>query len=191
LMVSGFTVWFDPEGGKNRAFGVRFPLGMQGQQPPIAFGARANPEEAEKLIQQQRELEIMRPGKEERQRMLLMQAQGIKAKLGNDQGFLVYELSVPLRESSDHPYAIGIDENRTIGIGFEASELNLDKMREQFGGTGRMGGPPGGSGSMPPGGGGPSGGRPPGVGPPGGKGIEPLKLWTRVELARGNTSAAK
>jgi hypothetical protein len=196
MMASGFTVWFDPEGGKNRAFGIHFPLGMQGQQPPTALGGRSSPEEAQKLIEQsQRELEIIGPEKEARERMPLMLAQGIKAKLGNDEGFLVYELSVPLRKSADHPYAIGINGRQAVGIGFETTELNPEMMKEQFGGMGGggrgRGGPPTGGGGRPAGGGRPPGGGPPGMGPPGGERPEPLELWTRVQLAPGNTPAAK
>jgi len=192
MMALGFTVWFDPEGETNRVFGIHYPLGMEGQQPPSALEGRGDPEEAQKLMEgSQRELEIIGPGEKEHERMLLMQAQGIKVKLGNHQGFLVYELSVPLRRSVDHPYAIGVDTNRTVGIGFETTEPNFDKMKGQFGGAGGggMGGPPRGSGGMPPGGGGPPG--PPGMGPPGGEQARPLKLWTQVHLALGNTSTAK
>jgi hypothetical protein len=196
MMASGFTVWFDPEGGKNRAFGIHFPLGMQGQQPPTALEGRTNPEEAQKLIEQsQRELEIIGPGKEERERIHLMQAHGINAKLGTNQEFLVYELKVPLRGSADHPYAIGMKDGQAVGIGFETAELNREMMKEQFGGMGRggggRGGPPTGGGEMPPGGGGPPSGGPPGMGSPGGGRPESLKLWTRVQLAPGNTSTAK
>jgi hypothetical protein len=213
MMATGFTVWFDPEGGKDKTFGIHFPLGMQGQQPPTAPGGRGNPsgnpEEVQKLLEQtQRELEIMGPDKKDRERMVLMQAQGIAVKIGSVQGFLVYELKVPLRKSADHPYAIGISDNGTIGVGFETTELDLKKMREQMGGMGGpsggsggmppegggMGGPPRGGGGMPPGGGGmggPPGGGRPGMGSPGGEHPQGLKLWTRVQLAPGNTSTAK
>ena len=28
IMRAGFTLWFDPNGGKDKTFGIRFPLGM-------------------------------------------------------------------------------------------------------------------------------------------------------------------
>ncbi|OGX24584.1 MAG: hypothetical protein A2Y03_10200 [Omnitrophica WOR_2 bacterium GWF2_38_59] len=31
LMRSGFTVWFDPDGGKKKVLGIHFPAGMKGQ----------------------------------------------------------------------------------------------------------------------------------------------------------------
>jgi hypothetical protein len=200
MMALGFTVWFDPEGGKDKVFGIHFPLGMEGPRPATALEGRDNAEEFQKITEQsQRELEIMGPGKKDRQRMLLMQVQGINVQIGSVQGFLVYELKVPLRKSADHPYAIGIDSVQAIGVGFETTELNLERMKEQLGGMpegGGNGGPPMGGGGMPPGGGGrPGGGGPPGggpgMGPPGGERSASLKLWTRVQLAPSNTSAAK
>lgn len=29
LMESGFVAWFDPDGGKNQSFGIRFPIGLK------------------------------------------------------------------------------------------------------------------------------------------------------------------
>jgi hypothetical protein len=204
MMASGFTVWFDPEGGKNKAFGIHFPLGTRGQPPPTGIEGGDNRQDPQRLMEQtQRELEILGPGKEDRERIPLMQVQGINVKIGNDQGFLVYELRVPLRKSADHPYAIGIGNNKAIGIGFETTEPNLEKMKEQMGGSpggggmppggGGIGGPPGGGG-MPPGGGGmggPPGGGRPGMGPLGGEQAQSLKLWTRVVLATDISSTAK
>ena len=28
FMARGFTIWFDPDGGKNKELGIKFPLGM-------------------------------------------------------------------------------------------------------------------------------------------------------------------
>ncbi len=30
VMAQGFTIWFDPTGGKEKTFGIKFPIGMQG-----------------------------------------------------------------------------------------------------------------------------------------------------------------
>jgi len=38
LMRSGFNVWFDPEGGSDKVFGIHFPLGMQGGGMSIEAG---------------------------------------------------------------------------------------------------------------------------------------------------------
>jgi len=122
-----------------------------------------------------------------------MVAQGITAKLGNRQGVLVYELRVPLRKSASNPYAIDMGEGQFLGIGFETTGFSPEMMKDrpggmEGGGSGR-GGPPQGGGGMPPGGGGSPRGGPPGMqrgGQP-----EPLKLWTRVQLALSIASGAK
>jgi hypothetical protein len=38
---SGFTVWFDREGGKKKNFGIKFPLGMQGEPMPMMDRSKA------------------------------------------------------------------------------------------------------------------------------------------------------
>jgi hypothetical protein len=195
VLASGLTVWFDAGGGQNKSFGFRFPLGVQGNQLPAGVERSDEPEDARQLIQQsQSELEVIGPGKDDRERLPSMVAQGITAKLGNRQGVLVYELRVPLRKSARNPYAIDVGEAQFLGIGFETSGLNPEMMKDRPGGTGGggmgRGGPPPGGGGMPPGGGGmPPGGGPPGMqrgGPP-----EPLKLWTRVQLALSIASGPK
>ena len=32
IMRQGLIVWLDPEGGKNKTFGIKFPLGRQGEE---------------------------------------------------------------------------------------------------------------------------------------------------------------
>jgi len=34
VMRQGFTLWFDPEGGKKKTFGIKYPLGMQASDLP-------------------------------------------------------------------------------------------------------------------------------------------------------------
>ena len=195
VLASGLTVWFDAAGGQKKAFGVRFPLGMQGNQPPAGIERRTEPEDDRQLIKQlQSELEVIGPGKDDRERMPSMVAQGITAKLGNRQGVLVYELRVPLRKSASNPYAIDMGEGQFLGIGFETTGLNPETLKDRPGGMGGggsgRGGPPQAGGGMPPGGGGPPRGGPPGM-QGGGRQPEPLKLWTRVQLALSIASGAK
>ena len=194
VLTSGLTVWFDARGGQNKAFGFRFPLRMQGNQPQAGNEPRDDPEEARQLIQQsQSELEVIGPGKDDRERMPSMVAQGINARLGSRRGVLVYELRVPLRKSASNPYAIDIGGGQFLGIGFETTGFNPEMMKDRPGGMGGgglgRGGPPQAGGGMPP-----DGGGRPGDGPPGmqrGGQPEPLKLWTRVQLALSIASAAK
>ena len=52
LTTHGFTVWFDPEGGKKKRFGIHFPLGIQyGDLPLFKRDREISPEEQKKAIQ--------------------------------------------------------------------------------------------------------------------------------------------
>jgi len=41
LMESGFVAWFDPDGGKKKAIGIRFPLGMKAMGMSLIEGERS------------------------------------------------------------------------------------------------------------------------------------------------------
>lgn len=182
IIRQGLTVWFDKKGGKEKSFGVRFPLGIARMGIPFApRDAKADPESdgvEERLKASLSELEILGPGKNERQRMMLSEAKGIQLGMSDRTGKLVYELKVPLAEAPERPYAIGTRPGEIIGIGVETYEID----RKNFGKTARpirIGGRP----AEPPGGRtGPRGG----FGErPGTKGkLEPIKLWAKIRLAK-------
>lgn len=35
MMGQGFIIWFDPEGGKKKVFGIQYPLGLQEMGVPV------------------------------------------------------------------------------------------------------------------------------------------------------------
>jgi hypothetical protein len=181
---SGFTVWFDAEGGKNKNFGIRFPLGMQGGPMPMMDRSKLKEPEMprEFLDASLKEIEIVGPGKGQLNRAPDFENQGIQVKIVETHGRFVYELKVPLVTTSDHPYAIRAQEGKPVGIGFETGEPDRPKMMERPGGGGFPGGSPGGGrpggGGMPPGGG--RGPRP--------EMPEPIKLWLKVSLASESSS---
>jgi len=169
----GFTVWIDPQGGKARSFGIRFPLGapMQGRRPMDG----SNPEELRRMLEQSgRELEIVGATAEDRQRMSVLDARGVQVRIGRSQESLVYELKVALRKTNEHPFAVGLEGSNNVGIGFETAELGRDVMRERAVSSRPTGGRGGGRG----------GSRPT---PPADIGRadmpEQLKLWTVVLIA--------
>jgi hypothetical protein len=147
----GFTIWFDPDGGKEKAFGIKFPIGMQGEREQMDFMRTQEGElDREKMRQTFEEsladLEILGPGGA-KQRISVKEAKGLEIKVRNETGLLVYELKVPLRSDEEHPYAIGSNAGNTIGVGLEIPEVDMDEMRSAM--QGQMGG----QGGMPPGGG--------------------------------------
>ncbi len=187
IAFMGLTVWFDPEGKGNKVFGIRFPLGREGFGPrnvdaqnPESYGERRP-----RLDVVQQELEIIGPGKYDRLRMTVPEAKGISLKLGRSQGFLIYELKVPVSRKKDTPFAIGLEKNKIISVGFENNEMARAQSPD---GNRGGGGFPGGGGGRGGGGRGGSGGRFPGGGGfGGGSQGNPLKVWTKVQLSSGDT----
>jgi hypothetical protein len=108
--------------------------------------------------------------------------QGLEIALGYTEGRIVYELKLPLEKTEERPYALGVNWDKKVSVGFVTPEVDMEGMRDAM--DDAMGsGPPGGGGRD--GGGMGGGGRPPG-GMSGGRGPESVELWCRVELAARN-----
>jgi hypothetical protein len=219
MLHRGFTVWFDPDGGDDKALGVEFPLA--GRQPGAGMGipgmempgmemlgpgkmpegetpdrAGKEPDLAEmdkrigEAIAAMDEFVIYGPGKGDVHPRVMGEGKGVDVRVGVTGGAFVYELKVPLARTSEHPYGIGVEPGRSIGVGFVTPEMDKTAMkggmRMEGGGGGMGGGPPsGGFGGGPPGGGGRSGG-PMGGGMPGMQ--EPLDAWIKVTLATADAA---
>jgi hypothetical protein len=186
VMRQGLTLWFDPDGGKKKTFGIKYPLGRQAGDRSMRPGFPARREEGERGQEQFRErfkeamteLEILGPEKDESKRMSVEEAKGIKIIVRPLSGMLVYELKVPLLRSEEYPYAVGAKAGDTIGIGFLSPKLKTGPQRWRPGG-GWPGGGRGGLGGMPGGRGMPGGGRMSGM-------SRTIKVWAIVQLAAGN-----
>jgi hypothetical protein len=151
VVGQGFTLWFDPAGGKKKTFGIRFPIGMRGMRAQMdPMRTQEGELDREKMRQAFEEsladLEIFGPGGVKRQ-LPVEEAKGLEIKVRNETGLFVYELKVPLRANEEHPFAIGANAGTAIGVGLEVPEIDKDEMRNAM--QGRMGGqggiPPGGS----------------------------------------------
>lgn len=198
ILRQGLIVWFDPSGGDKKHFGVKFPVGLLpeqaagrgrggfrrapgGERPPDDPGSAdpAKPDQPEPTNR----LEVYGPQKDDVHSFVTDMAPGIAVKIGQVEGYLVYELKVPLARSADTPYAIEAKSGALIGFGLETPKIERP-ARE---GGGRMGGFGGGGGGM--GGRGGRGGG--GGGRRGGGGgdrdqpeqAKPLKGWATVQLA--------
>ncbi|MBN1223551.1 MAG: hypothetical protein JXB23_09895 [Candidatus Aminicenantes bacterium] len=201
VIRQGFTLWFDSAGGKEKRFGIKFPLGMQAmrrermpmdqeKRPEWKEGERPDPQQMREAFEQGlKELEIVGPGKDELRRISVDEAKGLTVKVRNETGLLVYELRIPLRSADPDTFAIGTSAGALIGVGMEVPKMDMNKMKDMMGGRGRM---PGG---MPPEGGRPGGmtpgGRPGGMGGRGGTGMrggmpnipDGLKIWAKLQLS--------
>lgn len=209
----GFTVWFDPQGGSARTFGVKYPVGMPGMPPPdmaeqedmlLPPGGMERPERGVAGRGAQTEMELLGPTDEDRMIVSLLQEKQIQAKVSDASGGLTYELRVPLQHDAKHPNGIGVIPGKDLGLALETRTME-NMMGRPGGGQrgGREGGrggmmpsggdnQEGGGGMMPPGGDGqgPGGGR--GRGPGGGmrgdrsgsSGSSPIDITLKVVLSK-------
>lgn len=190
IMFRGMTVWFDPNGGEKKTYGVRFPIGMgRGQMPE-----RPDEEETDQRgnrfdamnRQSLSDFEFIGPTEKDLQMVSRLQGQGVEMHLTSTPERFVYELKVPLAYSSAHPYAVESHPGAPIGVGFETNTFQRPAGAEGGGegrgegggrggrtGAGRVGG---GRGGRMPGGAGPGGNR------PGATNIT-FNFWTLVQLA--------
>jgi hypothetical protein len=185
VVGQGFTLWFDPAGGKERTFGIKFPIGMRGKRDQMdSMFTQEGALDREKMRQAFEEslvdLEILGPGGT-KQQIPVEEAKGLEIKVRNETGLFVYELKVPLRSDEAHPYAVGANAGAAIGVGLEIPETDMDEIRKAM--RERMGG----QGGMPPGGGGGRGSMGGGRGRRGG-GQRPkmpngLDIWASLQLA--------
>jgi len=191
----GLILWFDPEGGKKKVFGLQFPLGMHELGRSMMTMRNKNRDDysdsqIEAFKESLEELIIFTAGDEESKRMRISESGGIETKIANSSETLIYEAKVPIIKGSKYPFAIGTQAGRRIGIGLEIPEIDKEQMRKEM--KGRSGGMGGGIGRGGRGGGGFGGGGG-GGGMRGGrmKGGRPahqeaLKIWIKVQLASLN-----
>ncbi|MBI5475977.1 MAG: hypothetical protein HY964_04495 [Ignavibacteriales bacterium] len=182
IAMMGLTVWFDRNGGEEKQFGVRYPVGMEMREMQMErrkFGQNEEhnldnmPQFPEKFSD---DIEIFGPMENEHQLMRIFETGGIEVALRFQSGLLVYEMKIPLQDKGPKPYVIGAAAGSVIGVGIETNKRDMPEGRGE---RPMMGGGPGGGGM-----GGRRGegrGNEPRSGTEGMK--EPLKLWAKVKLA--------
>jgi hypothetical protein len=188
IMRTGLTIWLDATGKNKKSLGIHYPIGMQEYGIP---DVKANPntefesEQKNRSAEMLKEIEVLGPEKNDRNRIPRANNFGIEASLSDTLGVMVYELKIPLQGTNEHPYAISAGQGSAISVGLEGGKFN----REMMGNRMRMrGGMPGGEGGMRPGGMMPGEGQPPESTSVGGrergKMLQPIDLWTKVSLAK-------
>lgn len=199
IVMRGLTVWFDPEGGFDKRFGIRCPMGggemrKRGDRGEMDRGAMKNAI-AGMVDQAANQIELLGPDNLGYGTFAAGDVQGLEIALGYVNGRIIYELRLPLEKTEEQPYALGVNWEKKVGIGFQTPEFDMEAMREEMGeamgdrppgGGGGPGGGPGGGMGGDAGGGMPAGGGRGGGGPPGANRDmpEPVELMCRAELAR-------
>ena len=188
MIVRGLTLWFDPQGGEEKHFGVRFPLGLienpDAMQQMAMMRQTRNTDRSEFLDEFAHtlsHLEVLTA--RDTTRLGVDDSAGLEVAIGvSRSNSLIYEIKVPLRESTEFRYAIGATKKNVIGVGLETPEIDFETLRNEMRargggraragmGGGRSGGGTGGGGGM----GGGMRGRP--------EIPEPLKAWGKLLLA--------
>jgi hypothetical protein len=137
IFRNGLTVWFDREDGKHQTFGIQYPMGRK--EARTGFVSDTNEEKVQPFLDQEfPELAVLGPKKNDVQRFSALDAPGIRVKLSRTHETLTYELRVPLKKTSEQPFAIDPASSSRFGIEFETGEFNRDQMK---GGIRTEGGP--------------------------------------------------
>ncbi len=185
---AGLIFWFDASGGKERTFGIRYPVhdawapGTPGPQRGERFddGPRPGGFTSD-------EVEICGPGDDDRHRMTLAETGGISASLHRQQDSLVIELTVPLTDDNRHPFNIGTTPGALIGVGIVTEMPHRPAMATRMGMEGGMSPREGGEGDA--GGFGGRGRRGERMerANTGGERPSQLDVWVKLQLATGSS----
>jgi hypothetical protein len=123
ILNQGIFIWFDPNGGEARSFGVRYPVAWG--TLPASMDELPRAEEtlpgspATGWGKAGEDLEIYTDGYKEYERLGKKDAGGIDVRVSKLSDTLLYQLRVPLREHARGPYAVNAAPGDLIGVGIE------------------------------------------------------------------------
>ena len=120
ILNQGIFIWFDPNGGEARTFGVRYPVA--GSSLPASMDEVPHPEGTLPGAGWGRpgdDLEIYTDGYKEYERIGMKDAGGIDVRVTKFSDTLLCQLRVPFREHGRGPYAVSAAPGGLIGVGIE------------------------------------------------------------------------
>ena len=162
IFRNGFVVWFEPENGNQKTFGIKYPrVNISDKRPQMnepnseEMPLQNNQNNFGKMLENQNEFEVVNQDKYPLLALPLLNKEGIEAKLSFHEGRLIYELKVPLAVSKQFSIAAGVLPGERIKIKFETLETTVERSNQRTGfepsGNGRRT-PEGGQSEMPRGG---------------------------------------
>lgn len=131
IMDRGLTLWFDPKGGTEKAFGIRFPLGLQASRGGRASGAPMNSAARQRRWRSSLSEMAILGGDGQQRRISATAIPGLTARAEVNLGSLQYELKVPLQHGSVHSYAVGAAPGSTLGMGMETAGADEERVDTQ------------------------------------------------------------
>lgn len=195
----GMILWIDPAGGKDKQFGINYPVGQtadmvprpeRGEQPRDPEEMRERMSTAAQASRE--EIKFLDPDGLELGRVRIDEVQGMEVAVQSTGSTFVYEIRLPLSSSENLPLVFKSQSGPVLGVGMEMPKREMPSMRGSrpgggMGGTSGRGGGMSGAGGRGSRGGGMSGmaGRPGGArgnfDPDLFKGV---KIWAKVTLAK-------
>src|SRR4029077_923765 len=97
--------------------------GGSGRPPGDAGGGDPAQSRPPDQVEPTNRIEIYGPEKDDAHNFVTEMAPGITVRIGQADGYLVYELKVPLAKTADTPYAIEAKQGALIGFGIETPKV--------------------------------------------------------------------
>lgn len=112
----GLIVWVDPAGGKEKAYGIQYPL--RDERARNALPANEAPQMAD-----QNQLAILQG--ERRTQRPAQHTSGLRAAINLQRASMVYELAIPVASVEDavNPDALKASLGSTVGVGVELPDV--------------------------------------------------------------------
>ena len=129
LFRQSFCLWFDPEGKKQRSFGLRIsnesPFMNEALVDKLKFIDTAAFNVIANEMMGHMEIEVLR---DNYPIAMLSETKGIDVAIGTAMNGrkLIFEFKIPLVKNENHPFAIDADAGKTIGVGLETSRIDMD-----------------------------------------------------------------
>jgi hypothetical protein len=134
MMGPGLTIWFESDQGQK--MGIHYPMGFASRQSGTEYGENSSEPRARDQMERLSlgEVEIIGPGKHDRNILSPVELRGIQVKIGNVGTQTVYEMRVPLRESAAYPYAVGASPGSKLTLEIETGKFEPHKREYASGG---------------------------------------------------------
>ena len=153
MFRSGFIIWFEPESGDYKTFGIKYPLpadqnnmpqmpdanaeGMNRERPNREdMGGENMPRENffDRMLITQNEFEIVNKDKYPLIALPLINKEGIEVKLASHKEQFVYELKIPLADNKQYSFVAGALPGDKLKVEFETEQMERKKSDESRGG---------------------------------------------------------
>jgi len=138
MMGLGLTVWFEPDGGDR--IGIHYPTGFRQMGRIPARDSDGSGDRDEGMVNSLAfsDLEILGPEKDDKTVYSPLEIPGVRVKIGQWRGSVVYEIRMPLKKSKSNPIAIDAADGSDVNIEIQGG--TVDASMRRFPAEGESGG---------------------------------------------------